>query len=82
MFLSGKPEEEAPEDPYAPPPTQLDLILADKVLQHRCKRLLEVGFPLDQARDLALDRSVDLHTVTETLVGRGCPPALAYEIVR
>ena len=61
-------------------PTQLDMILADKVLQFRCKRLLDAGLTLDQARDLALDRSVDLHYVEARLIARGCTPDLAYAI--
>lgn len=60
-------------------PSQLDLILADKVLQFRCKRLIDAGLTLDHARDLALDRTVDIHFV-EGLVANGCSPALAYEI--
>ena len=74
MFLSG--ERGTPE---AEPQTQLDMILADKLLQFRCQRLLAAGLDLAHARDLALDRTVDIHFV-EGLVAKGCAPALAYRI--
>lgn len=76
MFLSGTPQEAEEE---VAPQTPLDMILADKVLQFRCKRLLDAGLALAHARDLALDRTVDIHFV-EGLVAKGCTPALAYEI--
>lgn len=76
--LGEEPEYGAEVVPYHEP-TQLDKILADKVLQFRCKRLLDAGLTLDQARDLALDRNVDLHRV-EGMIAAGCAPDLAYAI--
>lgn len=45
----------------------------------RC-RLLEAGFPVALADEVAADARFDLHALLE-LVDRGCPPGLAVRIV-
>jgi hypothetical protein len=45
----------------------------------RC-RLLEAGFPAELADQVAADPRFDLHALLE-LVDRGCPPALAVQIL-
>jgi hypothetical protein len=61
-------------------PSDLDRILADPVLTWRCKRLIDNGMALAQARTLALDRTVDVHDVVERLLARGCAPDTAFLI--
>ena len=41
--------------------------------------LLEAGFPIEIADQVAADRGYDLHALLE-LVDRGCPPHLAVRI--
>jgi hypothetical protein len=50
------------------------------VVSWRRGRLLDAGFELELADELAGDFRVDLHALLE-LVGRGCPPALAARIL-
>ena len=45
----------------------------------RC-RLVEAGFPAGLADVVAADKGLDLHALLE-LVDRGCPPALAVQIL-
>lgn len=87
MMFGGQPYK-PPEKPVAEaqlelplyPPSDLDLILQDPVLQWRCKNLLDAGMTLPQARKLALDNRVDLHFVLYRLIGRGCAPDIAFDI--
>jgi hypothetical protein len=46
----------------------------------RLRRLVEAGFPLQLALELAATPGVDLHA-TLALVDRGCPPSLAARIL-
>jgi hypothetical protein len=78
--ILADPFPEALAAAEAEEPDDLDRILADPILQWRCKRLLDNGFNLPQARTLALDRTVDIHVVIERLVGRGCSPDVAFLI--
>lgn len=85
MFPSRPLGDDPPEygtevEPYHEP-SDLEQIMGDKTLQWRCKRLLDHGMPIKQARVITLDRSIDIHYVIERLIKRGCPPQLAYEIV-
>lgn len=51
----------------------------DQVLAWRTERLLELGYPVDEAIRLA-DTPVDVHQL-EQLIARGCPPATAARIL-
>lgn len=46
----------------------------------RLRRLVEAGFPLPLALELAATTGVDLHALLG-LVDRGCPPELAARIL-
>jgi hypothetical protein len=46
----------------------------------RLRRLVEAGFPVSLALELAATPGVDLHA-TLALVDRGCPPELAARIL-
>lgn len=71
-----EPVEELPEVDL----TDVELLLQDPVLMHRAKKLIRAGFSTQQARNLALDRSIDVHWVISDLVERGCPLDTAYEV--
>jgi hypothetical protein len=66
-------------EPYHDP-TPLDLILADKVLQWRCKVFLDLGLTLEQARVLTLQKDADLN-VARDYRKRGCPPHLVFDLL-
>ena len=51
-----------------------------QILAWRRRRLLDAGFDLELADDLAGDARIDLHALLE-LVERGCPPPLAARIL-
>ena len=51
-----------------------------QVISWRRRRLLEAGFDLHLADDLAGEFRVDLHALLQ-LVERGCPPVLAARIL-
>lgn len=51
-----------------------------QIVEWRRRRLLEAGFGVLAAQDLARRRDVDLHELLG-LVDRGCPPSLAVRIV-
>jgi hypothetical protein len=53
----------------------------EEVVVWRVEQLLEAGYEPSSARVLARRRDVDLHQAVE-LIGRGCPPALAFSILR
>lgn len=46
----------------------------------RLRRLVDAGFPLPLALDLATTPGIDLHALLD-LVDRGCPPELAARIL-
>jgi hypothetical protein len=46
----------------------------------RLRRLMDAGFPLPLALDLAATPGVDLHALL-ALIDRGCPPELAARIL-
>ena len=52
----------------------------ERVLEWRYESLARVGFSPDLAFEIASSSGVDLHEVL-TLVGNGCPPAVAAQIV-
>ena len=52
----------------------------EEVVGWRRRRLLDAGFPWALATVLAADVRADLHALLE-LVERGCPPALAAQIL-
>lgn len=87
MFLSGPlpgvPDPEAAPGtetvPYSEP-SPLDQILADKVLQWRCKVFLDLGMTLPQSRRLTLQKSADLNEA-RGLIKNGCSPTLAFDIL-
>jgi hypothetical protein len=51
-----------------------------QILAWRRMRLLDAGFDLELADELAGDSRIDLHALLE-LVERGCPPSLAARIL-
>jgi hypothetical protein len=53
---------------------------ADDVEAWRLRRLVDAGFPLPLALDLAATPGVDLHALL-ALLDRGCPPELAARIL-
>jgi len=59
---------------------EISSFIGDPVLRHRAERMANAGLNPRQARTLALDRRVDLHFVTDTLIGRGCDPDIAFDI--
>lgn len=77
--LGEEPQPEASTEVPYHEPTDLDLILADKVLQWRCKVFIDLGMTIPQARKLALDKAVDTNFV-RGLVARGCAPTVAFDI--
>jgi hypothetical protein len=52
----------------------------ERVLEWRYESLARAGFCPDLAFEIAASRDVELHSVL-TLVGSGCPPAIAARIV-
>lgn len=52
----------------------------ERVDAWRIERFLQLGYPVDQAIELATVRRVDPHDV-ENLIRRGCPPATAVRIL-
>lgn len=77
------PEASAPRALQSGPPVLDPLaeeVLHDKVLLWRCEQLLQMGFTLQQARVVAVARTVDLHAV-RSLISRGCEPHVAFDIV-
>ena len=55
-------------------------MLRVSVTSWRRDRLIEAGFPLPVASQLARDPRYDLHALIE-LVEQGCPPELALRIL-
>jgi len=53
---------------------------ANDVEAWRLRRLVDAGFPLPLALDLAATPGVDLHALF-ALLDRGCPPELAARIL-
>jgi hypothetical protein len=53
---------------------------SDEVVRWRRAQLVDSGFPLSAAAQLAKDRRYDMHALIE-LVEAGCPPHLAARIV-
>jgi hypothetical protein len=53
---------------------------ASDVEAWRLRRLLDAGFPLLLARELAATPGIDLHALLG-LLDRGCPPELAARIL-
>jgi hypothetical protein len=53
---------------------------AERVERWRAEELERAGFAADTAHILAGRHDVDLHSAVE-LIQRGCPPALAAEIL-
>ena len=84
MFPPGGPyPHPEPPDRAEPEPEDsddIDPFLYDPVLRWRAKELRRNGMIPAQARNLALDRSVDVHWVVERLLKRGCPPDTAFLI--
>jgi hypothetical protein len=72
-------KETEPEQVEAEP-DDIDILITDKVARHRAERLAAAGLNTFQARALALDRRVDIHFVIDRLIGRGCPPDIAFDI--
>lgn len=62
-------------NPYWPP-----LDEHEQVLAWRTERLLELGYPVDQALHLADRPDVDVHEL-EQLIHRGCTPETAARIL-
>ena len=65
----------APLEPSARSP-----VPANDVEAWRLRRLVDAGFPLPLALDLAATPGVDLHALL-ALLDRGCPPELAARIL-
>jgi len=65
--------------PLAGPPTR-GLVPSTDVEAWRLRRLVDAGFPLPLALDLAATPGVDLHALL-ALLDRGCPPELAARIL-
>ena len=57
--------------PVEVPLTDLEEILQSPSLRWRCEQFLNAGLTAPQARALTLDKTVDLHFVLYTLIGRG-----------
>jgi hypothetical protein len=53
---------------------------ATDVEMWRLRRLVDAGFPLPLALDLATTPGIDLHALL-ALIDRGCPPELAARIL-
>ena len=62
------------------PPRTVNERSVDEVNRWRRERLMESGFPLSVAAEVAKNAHYDLHTLIE-LVERGCPPELALRIL-
>jgi hypothetical protein len=52
----------------------------ERVDDWRLKRLLDAGFPLTVASEIAIRPDIDLHRALQ-LIDRGCKPELAAEIL-
>lgn len=63
-------------DWFSPEPTE-----EEKVEAWRLKVLLDAGYPLENAEQLAARNDVDLHQAVE-LIEAGCAPATAAQILR
>ena len=72
LGMTAQPTREVRSCAAAGPPV-------DVVAWRRC-RLVEAGFPMDLAAELAATRTVDMHALLQ-LVDRGCPHELAARIV-
>jgi len=69
--------------PVVPPVAELaarSRVPATDVEAWRLRRLVDAGFPLRLALELAATPGVDLHALL-ALVDRGCPPELAARIL-
>ncbi len=82
-----RPFGDVPEPDPPPEPEEqvgdLDdaaIIIGDPLLKHRFERFVGLGFTIPQSRRLALDRAVDTHEA-KTLVAKGCPIHLAFDIL-
>jgi hypothetical protein len=64
------------------PSDELEVVFEpDRVGWYRFNTLFNAGYPLELARRLADDSSVDLHRAVELVVDRGCDPGLAARIL-
>lgn len=52
----------------------------ERAADWRLKRLLDAGFPIEQASEIAIRSDIDLHQALQ-LVERGCDPELAARIL-
>jgi hypothetical protein len=52
----------------------------DRVREWRLEELLRAGYELEDATEIAFHLDIDLHRATD-LVRRGCPSAIAVQIV-
>lgn len=77
------PEPE-PETAVIPRPVddpELEAVIADPVLQWRCKVFLDLGMTLRQARILAVAHPAPDLDTARRLVARGCEPHVAFDIL-
>lgn len=63
------------------PPRSHDLPDVDAAELWRFEQLLEAGYPLDAAEELAARSTVDLHQAVDLVERRGCTPELAARIL-
>jgi hypothetical protein len=83
-----KPEpngpEPEPETAVIPRPVddpELEAVIADPVLQWRCKVFLDLGMTLRQARILAVARPAPDLNRARHMVAAGCDPHVAFDIL-
>lgn len=52
-----------------------------RVVTWRFEQIERLGVAKEHAMDLALRTEIDLHTITDMVALRGCPPELVVEIL-
>jgi hypothetical protein len=60
---------------------RFDQTTEEKVEAWRLRTLIKAGYPQQLADELAKRNDVDLHRAVKLVEG-GCPPRLAYDILR
>jgi hypothetical protein len=79
-----EPDEQLEPETAVPRPVddpELEAVIADPVLQWRCKVFLDLGMTLRQARILAVARPAPDLNRARHMVAAGCDPHVAFDIL-